>query len=72
MDKKDKKLLKRIKQMPIDPLWLELRMLANAKNLYEQNYNLQPNVRMANIQLVQNDIVALRRRIRKRKQKFKF
>ncbi|OGX18068.1 MAG: hypothetical protein A3K83_01770 [Omnitrophica WOR_2 bacterium RBG_13_44_8b] len=66
MNKKNKKLLKRIKEMPIDPLWYQMRRLENTKALYAQNYNLPQNVRMANVQLVQNDIIALKKRLKKR------
>ncbi|MCX5697357.1 MAG: hypothetical protein NTU54_05265 [Candidatus Omnitrophica bacterium] len=63
---KNNKLLKRIKEKPVDPLCYGLRMLENTKALYEQNPNLPPNVRMANIQLVQNDIVAFKKKLKKR------
>jgi len=66
MNKKIKKLLKRIDEKPFDPLWYRLRQLENTKTLYEQNQNLPANVRMANIQLVQNDIIALKKRLKKR------
>lgn len=67
MDKKLKKILKRIEQKPVDPLWIRLRQLENTKALYEQSLNLPPNVRMANVQLVQNDIIAIQKRPKKRK-----
>lgn len=67
MKKKNKKLLKRIDEKQLDPLWYRLRQLENTKMLYEQNYNLLANVRMANVQLVQNDIIALKERLKKRK-----
>lgn len=67
MKKKNKKLLKRIDEKQLDPLWYRLRQLENTKMLYEQNYNLLANVRMANVQLVQNDIIALKKRLKKRK-----
>jgi hypothetical protein len=67
MNKKIKKILKRIDEKPFDPLWFRLRQLENTKALYEQNYNLPPNVRMANVQLVQNDIIALKKKLKKRK-----
>jgi len=66
MNIKNKKLLKRIKEKPVDPLWFRLRQLENTKTLYEQNPNLPANVRMANIQLVQNDIAAFKKRLKKR------
>ncbi len=66
MNKKIKKLLKRIDKKPFDPSWYRLRQLENTKTLYEQNPNLPQNVRMANIQLVQNDIVAFKKRLKKR------
>ncbi len=66
MNMKNNKLLKRIKQKPIDPLWYQLRRLENTKILYEQNPNLPPNVRTANIQLVQNDIIALKKKLKRR------
>ena len=66
MNKKLKKILKRIEQRPVDPLWFRLRQLENTKALYEQNPNLPANVRMANVQLVQNDIIALKKRLKKR------
>ncbi len=66
MNIKNKKLLKRIKEKSFDPLWYRLRLLENTKTLYEQNPNLPPNVKMANIQLVQNDIVAFKKRLKKR------
>jgi hypothetical protein len=66
MNKKIKKILKRIKEKPFDPLWFQLRRLENMKRLYEQNPNLPPNVRMANIQLVQNDIIDLKKKLGKR------
>lgn len=66
MKKKIKKLLERIKQEPFDPLWYRLRRLENTRMLYEQNYTLPPHVRMANVQLVQNDIIALKKRLKKR------
>ncbi|MBU4419244.1 MAG: hypothetical protein L6404_02225 [Candidatus Omnitrophica bacterium] len=66
MNKKFKKILKRIEQKPVDPLWFGLRQLENTKSLYEQNLNLPSNVRMANIQLVQNDIAAYKKRLKKR------
>ncbi len=65
MNEKIEKLLKRIDKKPFDPLWYRLRMLENTKALYEQNQNLPPNVRMANVQLVQNDIIALKKRRKK-------
>ncbi|MDO8662911.1 MAG: hypothetical protein Q7K98_06810 [Candidatus Omnitrophota bacterium] len=67
MNKKFQKLLKRIKQQPIDPLWLRSRQLHDIKAIYEGNPNLPPNVRMANAQLVQNDIIALHKKLKKRK-----
>ncbi len=66
MNIKNKKPLKRIKQKPVDPLWYRLRLLENTKTLYEQNPNLPANVKMANIQLVQNDIVAFKKKLKKR------
>lgn len=36
-----------------------LKALENLKQLYEQNPNIAENVRVANIELVQNDIEAL-------------
>ena len=66
MNKKIKKLLKRIDKKPFDSSWYRLRQLENTKTLYEQNPNLPPNVRMANVQLVQNDIVAFKKRLKKR------
>ena len=65
MNNKIKKNLKRIERRPIDPLLFRLRQLENTKILYEQNYNLQPNVRMANILLVQNDIAVFKKRLKK-------
>lgn len=65
MNKKIKKLLKRQDEKPFNPLRYQLRALENTKILYEQNKNLPVNVRMANIQLVQNDIVALKKRLKK-------
>jgi len=67
MNKKIKKILKRIEERPINPLWFHLRRLESTKILYEQNPNLPQNVRMANAQLVQNDIIALEKKIKKRK-----
>lgn len=67
MDKKLKKILKRIEQKPVDPLWIRLRQLENTKALYEQSPNLPPNVRMANAQLVQNDIIAIQKWPKERK-----
>ena len=67
MDKKFKKILKRIEQEPVDPLWIRLRQLENTKALYEQNPNLPLNVRMANAQLVQNDMIAIQKRPKQRK-----
>ena len=66
MNKKLKKILKHIEQKPVDPLWFRLRQLENTKALYEQNPNLPPNVRTANVQLVQNDIVSFKKRLMKR------
>lgn len=66
MNKKIKKILKCINQKPFDPLWHRLRQLENTRALYEQNPNLPPNVRMANIQLVQNEIVAFKKKLKKR------
>jgi len=66
MNKKLKKILKRIEQRPVDPLWFRIRQLENTKALYEQDPNLPLNVRMANVQLVQNDIVAFKKRLKKR------
>ena len=66
MNKKLKKILKRIEQRPVDLLWFRLRQLENTKALYEQNPNLPANVRMANVQLVQNEIVAFKKRLKKR------
>ena len=66
MNKKLKKILKRIEQKPVDPLWMRLRQLENTKALYEQNPNLPSNIRMANVQLVQNEIVAFKKRLKKR------
>jgi len=67
MNKKLKKILKRIEKRPIDPLSFHLRRLESTKMLYEQNPNLPSNVRMANVQLVQNDIIAIQKRPKKRK-----
>jgi len=67
MDKKLKKILKRIEKGPIDPLSFHLRRLESTKMLYEQNPNLPSNVRMVNVQLVQNDIIAIQKRPKKRK-----
>ncbi len=66
MNKKLKKILKRWEEKPIDPLWLRSRQLHGIKAIYENNPNLPPNVRMANAQLVQNDIIALEKKRRKR------
>ena len=66
MNKKNKKLLKRIDEKSFDPLWYRIRQLENTRILYEQNPNLPPNVRMANVQLVQNDIIALKKKLKKR------
>jgi len=66
VNKSLKKILKRIEQRPVDPLWFRLRQLENTKALYEQNPNLPPNVRMANAQLAQNDIAAFKKRLKKR------
>jgi hypothetical protein len=60
------KILKRIEQRPVDLLWFKLRQLENTKALYEQNQNLPPNVRMANVQIVQNDIAAFKKKLKKR------
>ncbi len=65
MSKNPKKILKRIEQRPIDLLWFQLRQLENTKTLYEQNTNLPSNVRMANVQLVQNDVAAFKKRLKK-------
>lgn len=67
MNKELKKILKRIKQKPVDPLWLRSRQLHGIKAIYENNPNLPANVRMASVQLVQNDIIALEKRLKKRK-----
>lgn len=61
-----KKLLKLIDVKLDDILWYRLRRLENIKRLYEQNPNLPANVRMANVQLVQNDIIALKKKLKKR------
>jgi hypothetical protein len=66
MNKKIKKILKRIDQKPFDSLWHRLRQLEGTKTIYENNLNLPPNVRMANVQLVQNEIVAFKIRLKKR------
>ncbi len=66
MNIKNKKPLKRIKQKPVDPLLYQVRLMENTKTLYEQNPNLPANVKMANIQLVQNDIVAFKKKLKKR------
>ena len=50
----------------IDLLWYRLRILENTKTFYEQNPNLPPNVRRANVQLVQNDTAAFKKRLKKR------
>ncbi len=50
----------------IDLLWQRLRMLENTEALYEQNPNLPSNVRIANVQLVQNDVSALKKKLKKR------
>ena len=70
MNKKLKKILKRIKQKPADPLWLRSRQLHGIKAIYENNPNLPANARMANVQLVQNDIIALEKKIEKRKKAY--
>jgi len=67
MNNKIKKILKRIDQKPVDPLWYRLRQLQGAKAIYENNPNLPSNVRMANVQLVQNDMIAIQKRSKKRK-----
>jgi len=67
MNKKLKKILKRIEKRPIDPLSFHLRRLESTKMFYEQNPNLPSNVRMANAQLVQNNIIAIQKRPKKRK-----
>jgi len=66
MNKKIKIILKRIDKKPFDQRWYQLRQLENTKILYEQNLNLPANVRMANVQLVQNDIIALEKKLKKR------
>ena len=42
--------------------WLKhrIRLLENAKQHYEENPNLMKNVRMANIEIIQSDIAALK------------
>jgi hypothetical protein len=67
MNRKIKKILKRIDQKPFDLIWYRLRQLQGAKVIYESNTNLPSNVRMANVQLVQNDIIAIQKRPKKRK-----
>jgi len=57
---KNRKVPKRVKEKPFDPFSYQLRMLENTKTHYEQNPNLPSNVRMANVQLVQNEISAFR------------
>ena len=49
----------------IDLLWHRLRKLENTKALYEQSPNLPLNVRMANVQLVQNDIATFKKKLKK-------
>lgn len=66
MDKKIREILKKIDKKSFDPLWFKVRQLENTRALYEQNQNLPANVKMANIQLVQNDIVAFKKRLKKR------
>lgn len=69
MNKKIREILKKIDKKSFDPLWFRVRQLENTKSLYEQNPNLPANVRMANVQLVQNDIIALEKKIKKRKKR---
>ncbi len=66
MNEKIKRTLKKIDKKPFDQRRHQLRRLENTKILYEQNLNLPVNVRMANDQLVQNDIMALKKKTRKR------
>lgn len=66
MNKKLKRSMKRIKQKPVDLLWLRSRQLHGIQAIYKNNPNLPANVRMANAQLVQNDIIALEKKRRKR------
>jgi hypothetical protein len=68
MNIKNKKLLKRIKEKPIAPLWLELRRLESSKMLYAQNQNLPYNVRMANAHLIQGDIIVFKKRLKGKKE----
>jgi len=43
--------------------WLQhrIRLLENAKQHYEQNPTLMKNLKMANIELIQNDIEVLKK-----------
>ena len=67
MDKKIREILKKIDKELFDPLWFRARQLQGAKAIYENNPNLPANVRMANAQLVQNDIIAIQKKQKKRK-----
>jgi hypothetical protein len=63
MRKRAEKLSSPEKSTPFDLLWHRLKVLASTQAIYEQNLNLPQNVRMANICLVQNDILALEKKI---------
>jgi len=55
-----KKKSKNTKQGLIDLLRHRLRLLESAKLHYEQNPALMPNLKLANIEIIQNDIEVLK------------
>ena len=69
MTKQKPKTMKKIyknslKQGLVDLLQLRIRSLEIERQLYEQNPNLIRNLKITNIALIQNDIEALKRKLR--------
>jgi len=58
---KKRKDSKMAKQELIDSLRLRIRSLQNARQHYQQNPNSMSNVRIMNIDLIQNDIELLKK-----------
>lgn len=59
-----KKNKKGFREEPISLLHLRIMALETERQLYEQNPNLMNNLKMMNIALIQNDILALRNKLR--------
>ncbi len=61
----EKKNKKSAKQELINLLEYRIKSLEIEKQLYEQNPTLMKNIKMANIELIQNDIEALKKTLSK-------